>query len=260
MKKIIFTFLILIGSLCTSKAQIFTFSIWSIENDTATQGGTFKLRINGSPTLATDTGRIYLHQSPSSYIELFEINLNDLSTLPLVSGAREITVTLPAGIKGSVDFQSNGDNSVFFGCFLRANSPDMELVPVPGINGPLSGNSGYNINLKFMWTYESITTDTIRMSLDGLEIYKIALSEIENDSTINFPITGTPNTYLLTCNYGIPDFGYYITINQTPVTNIVSAFVSTEKKDIIYYDILGRIVAPKEGDLIRYTPYGAIIY
>lgn len=254
MKKLItITSILLI--LIAVQAKAITWSIFSIENDTTTQGNSFTMIVDGANGTPTDTGRIYIHHAPTNtYIELFKINTNDRNTLTPSGAHYIITVTLPAGIKGNVDFYTNGSSAIYY-CFIRSNTPDLNLVQVPGLNGPFSGYTGYGIHFKFKWSYESIIADTVRFYLDGLECYKISLSEIEDDSVVDFPINGSPGNKYLTINYS--DFEAPITINE--VTNIVEPFSYTTRRNVPYYDLLGRSVTPKEGDLIRYTTFGAVV-
>jgi hypothetical protein len=58
--------------------------------------------------------------------------------------------------------------------------------------------------------------------------------------------------------YSYNSNGVSVVVN-TPTTEVIKPVDLTEKH-VKYFDILGRPVVPKEGDMIRIAPYGAIVY
>lgn len=255
MKKLLLMFYLMAISLTCNASSIF--SIWYIGSDSATQGTTYSIYIKAYTNQPTDTGRIYFDQPGSSYqpIQVFNINLNDISTLPLESdGTSKITFTIPSNIVGNCRFYSNGSPVVRYNIFIRSSIPDLKPVSL----GAFSGNSGYSSFIKFKWTYSAIIGDTIIASLDGVVFFKKSLIDIETDSTFNFTINGISGLHRLTINYMN---GYYDYAVNPLATAIIEPFNPSEPTQAInYFDILGRLVAPKDGDMIRYTSFGAIVY
>lgn len=82
-----------------------------------------------------------------------------------------------------------------------------------------------------------------------------------NDSTYRFVFTSPPLTGWIYFINGVTPQDSVFVLSSSPVMGILHSFnPSKEKEGVIYYDMLGRLATPKEGDFIRYTPFAAIVY
>jgi hypothetical protein len=257
--------LLLLLALLPSMAFSSDLNIWYVSADTSTLGESITVWLTGQPQAVTDTGRIYLGNG-TNFKEVYKIQLYNFLTIPTeLDGTRKVTFTLPTNsyFVGNNHLRANG-SSTLHSLFLRSDVPDLTTSGF----GVFSGFSGYETFRKVKYTYLPKITDTIEIYNEGVLFKKIPLKNIGADSIIRFNVTGLPGDVEISSNFSVKsnrsDFSWGLYTINAPIviipTSIIEPFSSQNYRDIQYFDILGRSVIPKEGDLIRYTPLGGVVY
>ena len=137
--------------------------------------------------------------------------------------------------------------------YVTSPTPDMLIL-----NQPLSASPSDSIHFNLSWTYKYSNTDSLKITIGTKVQETIAVNDIKG-GIVGIKVNSNYGVYPMSFS-GATNYSYSFTVLNS-ITSIVEPFDSSKQsKTINYYDILGRPATPKDGDMIRYTSIGAVVY
>lgn len=267
MKKILLIASLLISIRASSQSSWY-YTMVNKQSDSTTQGASFYVDLILQNTIGADFSDSLKMMVYSNYAENLILSTPIKITfggfgaggkygthvIPSANTFR-FTFSMPSYIGWVYLFSNRGFGPVFLdSVYLSSSIPDLYIL-----NYPLSATSGdsiyFNVN---KGTYKYSNTDSLKITIGTKVQETIAVNDIKG-GIVGIKVNSNYGVYPMSFS-GATNYSYSFTVYNS-ITSIVEPFDSSKQsKTINYYDILGRPATPKDGDMIRYTSIGAVVY
>ena len=265
MKKTILLLVLLTFFKCNAQS-FFYYTLQNKSSDSTTSGSSFYVDLLLVNTIGADASDSIKMMVYSNFAETFVLSTPikttfggfgsgnaDGTSIRSTNNVR-FTFNMPNHVGWVYLFSNKGFGPIFLdSVYLSSAFPDFQILNFPTSAFP--GDS-LHFNIK-KGTYKYTFLDSLKIKISNITQRTIAVKDIINN-TIGIKVNAPAGMSQL---YFSGVYGYSCAISINSVTSIIEPFDSAKPRtNINYYDLLGRLTTPKDGDLIRYTDFGAIVY